>query len=109
MARTLPPRPAARATPGAVGEAGYSPLIAALDAAAGTVVYRETNGESRTHAVRYASFDSSNPLAAALEDATYAPALDEAPKVDGDGTDSGPRAPTTRSARGSTRRCSTAS
>src|SRR3954451_5349842 len=99
------------ATPGAVGEAGYSPLIelpdgtvlnapqiandsgqadkvAALDAAAGTVVYRETNGESRTHAVRYASFDSSNPLAAALEDATSAPALGEAPRVDGDGTDS---------------------
>src|SRR3954471_17146667 len=99
------------ATPGAVGEAGYSPLIelpdgtvlnapqiandtgradkvAALDPSAATVLYRETNGESRTHAVRYASFDVSNPVAAALEDATYAPALNDAPKVDADGTDS---------------------
>ena len=99
------------ATPGAVGEPGYSPLIelpdgtvlnapqvandsgradkvVALDPSAGTVLYHETNGESRTHAVRYASFDASNPVAAALENATYAPALDDAPKVDGDGTNS---------------------
>lgn len=99
------------AMPGAVGEPRYSPLVelpdgtvlnapqiandtgradkvVALDAAAGTVTYRETNGESRTHAVRYASFDASNPVAAALEDATYAPALNDAPTVDGDGTDS---------------------
>jgi hypothetical protein len=99
------------ATPGAVGRPGYSPLIelpdgtvvnapqiandtgradkvVALDPAAGTVLYRETNGESRTHAVRYASFDASNPVAAALENATYAPALNDAPKLDGDGTDS---------------------
>src|SRR4051794_21132284 len=99
------------ATPGAVGEPGYSPLIelpdgtvlnapqiandtgradkvVALDPSAGAVLYRETNGESRTHAVRYASFDASNPGAAALEDVTYAPALDAAPDVDGDGTDS---------------------
>src|SRR3954471_10330233 len=99
------------ATPGAVGEPGYSPLIelpdgtvlnapqiandsgradkvVALDATAGSVLYRETNGESRTHAVRYASFDASNPVAAALENATYAPALNAAPKLDGDGTDS---------------------
>src|SRR3954451_1293489 len=99
------------ATPGAVGEPGYSPLIAlpggtvlnapqiandtgradkvvALDPSAGTVLYRETNGESRTHAVRYASFDASNPIAAALENATYAPALGDAPTLDGDGTDS---------------------
>jgi hypothetical protein len=99
------------ATPGAVGEPGYSPLIelpdgtvlnapqiandtgradkvVAMDPAAGTVIYHETNGEARTHAVRYASFDASNPVAAALENATYAPALNDAPKVDGDGTDS---------------------
>src|SRR3954454_1055943 len=81
------------ATPGAVGDAGYSPLIdlpdgtvlnapqiandtgradkvVAMDAAAGAVDYRETNGEARTHAVRYASFDASNPVAAALENVT---------------------------------------
>jgi hypothetical protein len=99
------------ATPGAVGEPGYSPLIelpdgtvlnapqiandtgradkvVAMDTAAGLVDYRETNGESRTHAVRYASFDASNPVAAALENATYAPVLNDAPGLDGDGTDS---------------------
>jgi hypothetical protein len=99
------------ATPGAVGEPGYSPLIelpdgtvlnapqiandtgradkvVALDPTAETVLYRETNGESRTHAVRYASFDASNPVAAALENATYAPAVGDAPTLDGDGTDS---------------------
>jgi hypothetical protein len=99
------------AMPGAIGAPGYSPLIelpdgtvlnapqiandtgradkvVAMDTAAGTVDYRETNGESRTHAVRYASFDASNPVAAALENATYAPALNAAPSVDGDGTDS---------------------
>src|SRR3954449_6866772 len=82
--------PPAVADPGAVGEPGYSPLIelpdgtvlnapqiandtgradkvVALDPSAGAVLYRETNGESRTHAVRYASFDASNPIAAALE------------------------------------------
>src|SRR3954469_9634620 len=99
------------ATPGAVGEPGYSPLIelpdgtvlnapqiandtgradkvVALDPSAGTVLYRETNGEARRHAVRYASFDASNPVAAALENVTYAPALDAAPFAGGDGTDS---------------------
>src|SRR4051794_12511917 len=99
------------AMPGAVGGSGYSPLIelpdgtvlnapqiandtgradkvVALDPSAGAVLYRETNGESRTHAVRYASFDASNPVAAALENVTYAPALNSAPKIDGDGTDS---------------------
>src|SRR3954471_22797104 len=93
------------ATPGAVGDRGYSPLVelpdgtvlnapqiandtgradkvVALDPSAGTVLYRETNGESRTHAVRYASFDASNPVAAALENATYAPALGDAPTLD---------------------------
>ena len=113
--RTVVPGPAGfppdLATPGAVGDPGYSPLIelpdgtvlnapqiandtgqadkvVALDRATGKVLYRETNGESRTHAVRYASFDASDPVAAALENATYAPALGDAPKLDGDGTDS---------------------
>jgi hypothetical protein len=74
--------------PQIANDSGQADKLVALDPSAGTVVYRETNGESRTHPVRYASFDASNPVAAALEDATYAPALNDAPKVDGDGTDS---------------------
>jgi hypothetical protein len=98
------------AQPGAVGEPGYSPLIelpdgtivnaphvandtgqaakvVSLDVAGGTVTYRETNGFQGGKAVRYVSTDSSNPVAATLEDVTLAPALDAAPTPGGDGTD----------------------
>lgn len=107
--------------PGAVGEAGYSPLIAlpdstilnapqitrdanrdgtislfteaadkvvAIDTVNLSVTYRETNGFARGNPVKYVSTDSSNPLAATLEDVTLAPALDAAPFPGGDGTDS---------------------
>ncbi len=49
---------------------------------------RETNGFQGGKAVRYLSTESSNPVAATLENATLAPALDAAPFLDGDGTDS---------------------
>ena len=88
--------------PGARGQAGYSPLIelprrngaqraadrerlgpadkvVALDTAGRRVVYRETNGFQGGRAVRYVSTDASDEAAAALEDATYAPALNAAP------------------------------
>jgi hypothetical protein len=97
--------------PGARGEAGYSPLIelpdgtilnapqlanasgvadkvVSLDTAGGTVTYRETNGFARTRAVKYVSTDSTDLLAATLEDVTYAPKLNAAPFAGGDGTDS---------------------
>jgi len=51
------------------------------------VTYKETQGFSGGKKVRYVSTDSSNPVAAALEDATLAPALDAAPVPGGDGTD----------------------
>jgi hypothetical protein len=106
---------------GAVGEAGYSPLIelpdgtvenapqlardangdgridllgeaadkvVAIDPAAGTVTYRETNGFQGGKPVKYVSTDSSSPVAAALEDVTFAPALDAAPRAGDDSTDS---------------------
>src|SRR4051812_48373464 len=89
---------------GAVGEPGYSPLIqlpdgtilnapqiadgsgaddvahvadkvVAIDRAHGTVRYKETDGFARGNPVKYVSTDSTDPLAAALEDATLAPAL----------------------------------
>src|SRR5215470_17638715 len=96
--------PPAAAQPGAVGEPGYSPLVqvvfrdktVVLDApqianATGqadkivsiaanrrTVSYRETDGCYDNESVHYASFDASNPVAAAIEDVTYAPNLDAA-------------------------------
>jgi hypothetical protein len=103
--------PPAAASPGAVGETGYSPLIelpdgtvldapqlangtgqadkvVALDTATGEVIYHETNGFARNNPVRYVSTDASDPGAAALEDVTYAPALNAAPFPGGDGTNS---------------------
>jgi len=62
--------------------------VVSLDLANRRVTYRETHGFSRTEPVKFVSTDSSNPLAAALEDATLAPALDFAPFAGGDGTDS---------------------
>jgi len=106
-ARVLTPSaagfPPAAAQPGAVGEPGYSPLVqvvfrdktVVLNApqianATGqadkivaitprTVSYRETDGCYDNESVHYASFDASNPVAAAIEDVTYAPNLDAAP------------------------------
>ena len=98
------------AVPGARGETGYSPLIelrdgtvlnapqianasgradkvVSLDTAGRRVVYRETNGFQGGRAVRYVSTDASDEGAAALEDATYAPALNAAPAPGADGTD----------------------
>src|SRR6516162_8309718 len=97
--------PPLAAQPGAVGEPGYSPLVqvifrdrtVVLDApqianATGqadkivsiaanhrTVSYRETDGCYDNESVHYASFDASDPVAAAIEDVTYAPNLDAAP------------------------------
>ena len=103
--------PPAAAQPGAVGKSGYSPLIelpngiilnapqiannsgqadkvVALDTSKRTVRYLETNGFQGGKAVKYVSTDASNPVAAALEGVTLAPALDAAPFPGGDGTDS---------------------
>ena len=60
--------------------------VVALDATRLTVTYRETNGEQGGKRVRYVSTDSSDPLAATLEDATLAPALNAAPRAGDDST-----------------------
>jgi hypothetical protein len=103
--------PPAQAQPAAVGETGYSPLIqlpngtienapqianstgradkvAGLDTTKLTVAYKETHGFQGGKAVHYISTDSSDPVAAALEDVTYAPGLNAAPGLNNDGTDS---------------------
>jgi hypothetical protein len=91
-------------TYGAAGQSGYSPLIQlpdgtvlnapqianasghadkviALDTTNNTVVYKETEGRYDHRVVHYVSFDASNPVAAALEDVTYAPNLGTAPQA----------------------------
>jgi hypothetical protein len=101
--------PPAAAQPGAVGEQGYSPLIQlpsgvivnapqiangtgqadkliSLDLVNNTVIYKETNGFQGGDPVKYASFDSSDPVAATLEDVTYAPALNTVPTLNDDST-----------------------
>ncbi|HET7787141.1 MAG TPA: hypothetical protein VFL36_14310 [Myxococcales bacterium] len=103
--------PPADASPSAKGNDGYSPLIqlpdgtienapqvanstgrapkvTAIDFANLTVTLEETPGFQGGNPVRYLSTDSSNPVAAALENVTWAPALDGAPSLDNDGTDS---------------------
>lgn len=97
--------------PGAVAEEGYSPLVqlpdgtilnaphlandsgnadkaVELDFAGGRVRFELTDGFARKKRVLYISTDASDPLAAALENVTFAPRLGAAPFAGGDGTDS---------------------
>jgi hypothetical protein len=92
-----------------VGDPGYSPLIQLPDGVVEnapqvanntgqaskvtsinftnmTVTYKETDGFQGGKALRYASFDSSNPVAAAIEHVTYAPALNNLPTLNDDST-----------------------
>src|SRR5215831_9628118 len=110
---TLTPGPAgfppAAASPPAVGGPGYSPLIqlpdgvvlnapqvanntgqankvTSIDFANKKVTYKETGGFQGGKALRYASFDSSDPGAATIEHVTYAPALNNLPTLNDDST-----------------------
>lgn len=97
--------------PGAVGQPGYSPLIqlpngtilnaphianssgqadkvVTVNTTAGSVIYRETAGFANGKEVRYVSTDASDFAAAALEGVTFAPQLNNAPFVGGDGSNS---------------------
>ena len=101
--------PPLQATPPAVGESTYSPLIqmpdgvvlnapqvandsghankvTSIDYVNKTVTYKETNGFQGGKPLRYASFDASDPVAATLEHDTYAPALNQAPTANDDST-----------------------
>lgn len=101
--------PPATASPPSVGNAGYSPLIqmpdgvvmnapqiandtgtankvVGIDLVHKTVTYKETDGFQGGKALRYASFDSSDPTAAALEHVTYAPSLNNLPTLNDDST-----------------------
>jgi hypothetical protein len=94
--------PPSVAQPGAVAETGYSPLIQlpsgvvlnaphvlnttgradkvrGVDMGANTVRYAETEGRYEHKTVHYMSFEASDPVAAAIEDVTFAPALGASP------------------------------
>jgi hypothetical protein len=60
--------------------------VVSIDTQNMLVTYRETSGFSGGNAVRYVSTDASDMLAAALEDVTYAPALNAAPTAGDDST-----------------------
>lgn len=62
--------------------------VVSIDTARLSVTYRETDGFQGGKAVHYASTDSSDPLAATLEDSTLAPKLNAAPQVGDDSTQS---------------------
>jgi hypothetical protein len=101
--------PPAAAQSTAVGDPGYSPLIqlpdgtienapqianstgqankvVSINLANHTVTYQETRGFQGGKGVHYISTDASDPVAAALENVTYAPALNAAPSVNDDST-----------------------
>jgi hypothetical protein len=67
---------------------GRTDKIVRIDFARGTVDIQETDGFANGKAVKYISTDASDPGVAALENSTYAPALNAAPFAGGDGTDS---------------------
>ena len=94
--------PPAAFQPGSVGEPGYSPLVElpdgtvlnashisdgtllhdkviAIDYIARTATFGQAVGLYEGDVVYYVSFDSSHPMAAALEAATFAPNLNAAP------------------------------
>jgi hypothetical protein len=100
--------PPAAAEPPAVGNPGYSPLIKlpdgtvinapqianssgradkvlGLDTGHMTVQYKETEGRYEDKHVHYMSFESGSPIAATIEDVTFAPALNMVPKQGNEG------------------------
>ncbi len=99
--------PPVKVSPPSVANAGYSPLVKLpsgivinapqianstghadkalkLDTARGIVLYQETEGRYEDKHVHYASFESGSPVAATIEDVTYAPALNKVPKAGAD-------------------------
>ncbi len=58
---------------------GLHDKVVSIDFAGRRVSLRMTNGFYHDNRILYISFDASNPLAAALESATFAPNLDAAP------------------------------
>ncbi|MFL5271454.1 MAG: hypothetical protein ACJ79E_05280 [Anaeromyxobacteraceae bacterium] len=72
--------------PHVANDTGTAPKVVSIDFAAMTVTMEETAGFQGGKAVRYLSTDSSLDVAAALENVTFAPLLNEAPTLDDDST-----------------------
>jgi hypothetical protein len=72
--------------PQVANDTGRAPKVTAIDFARLTVTFLETPGFQGGNPVLYASTDSSNPVAAALENVTWAPLLDNAPTLGDDST-----------------------
>ncbi len=106
--------PPAKFSPSAMGAPNYSPLIelpngvvmnapqianntgralkvVSLNTRTMKVRYVETEGRYEGKHIHYVSFDSSNPVAATIENMTYAPALGAAPKQGNEGLHSSSR------------------
>jgi len=77
-----------RNAPHVANATGLSPKVVAIDVAGGTVTLEETTGFSGGKLVHYVSTEASLGAAAALENVTLAPRMDEAPGLGQDGTDS---------------------
>ncbi|HEY2029861.1 MAG TPA: hypothetical protein VGH20_11710 [Myxococcales bacterium] len=74
--------------PQVANESGRAAKVTAIDFAGLTVTLEETPGFQGGNPVRYLSTDASNPVAAALENVTWAPLLDDAPSAGDDSTGS---------------------
>jgi hypothetical protein len=72
--------------PQVANNTGQANKVVSIDLANMTVTYKETDGFQGGKALRYASFDSSDPGAAAIEHVTYAPALNNLPTLNDDST-----------------------
>jgi hypothetical protein len=77
-----------RNAPQIANASGQSDKVLALNKAAGTVRFQETDGFSGGKAVKYISTEASLPDVAALENVTFAEALGALPEVGNDGSDS---------------------
>ena len=69
-------------------DTGIHDRVVSIDYAARVVYFELVDGFARDNAVLYITTESSSPVGAALEGVTFAPALNAAPFVGGDGTDS---------------------
>ena len=65
--------------PHLLNNTGKADKVVSIDLVNGTVTYRETNAFQGGDPIKYISTESSNPVAATLENATFAPALDALP------------------------------
>jgi hypothetical protein len=74
--------------PQVANQTGQAPKVVSIDFIGMTVTMEETAGFQGGNAVRYLSTDASLDVAAALENVTFAPAMNAAPTLDEDSTHS---------------------